>query len=154
VSFLVGQRLFGDSPSTNDPGGAPATDFEGKKLDGEILSGPIPILLTYTDFDTPKVPVRNSEGGTTDLYYWHFENEISAPYGLAKWTGAGKPSQSQCATLIATHGVGSHLPFELKDYFCLKTNQARITMFQVTKDSTTTGWEIEATTWKQRLTAE
>jgi hypothetical protein len=153
ASFLVSQQFFSDPPSGRDPNQPAATDAQGKRLDEQVMWGPSKMLLASSmDFDDAQGPIRNSEFPDTDVYRSVLYDAISAPNGMAKWAGDGKPSQNDCASLLATHGVSEDFSYEAGDHFCFRTSKARIAMFEVLGE-VGTGWEVQATAWKQRLTA-
>ncbi len=156
ATFLVSQQFFAGSPSTNErPGGqgAPPTDAEGKKLDGQVMWGPKPMLIRDDiEFDSADGPVRNPQGVDADVYHWWVDDTISSPSGMAKWTSSEAPTQAGCADIVATHGTPDHLPFEEGDRFCFRTSKARIAFIEVIRE-TSTGWEANGTVWKQRLIA-
>jgi hypothetical protein len=152
ASLLVSQQFFADSPSGADPEQPAATDAQGKRLDEQVMWGPTKMLLASSmDFDDTQGPIRNSEFPDTDVYKSVLYDSISASYGMAKWAGDGKPSQNDCASLLATHGVSDDFSYEARDKFCFRTSKGRIAMFEVLGE-VATGWEVQATAWKQRLT--
>lgn len=146
ATFAVSQNWFSRDPVEPEPTTANGSPLP--KLDGVVQWGPDTLILeSSVDFDTTP-PDREVSGLGSDTYL--FDDLLTSPYNMVKWTAAKAPAQNDCAKLLATHGTGNKLAYETGHKFCVKTDKARIVYFEVV-GQTPSGPELRVTVWKQRI---
>lgn len=146
----------GDSNSANDiPGstGLPTTATRAAPNSSATAHNDEPLwhdtlLFTSTGVDFDVVP-PNISGDGMDFY--DADNHQIAPVGsaahLAKWTGAGTPTATDCANLLAREGVSKTQTYFQGAKFCLRSKEAHMIVFITFVGPKSGEYEIDVTVW-------